>query len=182
VRDAAGNVMAVYEMSDLEDRPKKIDSHFYGSSRIGVVTSDSIPPGSVDIQSAFGSGILYTFTRSEKLYELSNHLGNVLATVSDKKLQHRSNNATVDYYLANVVSAQDYYSFGMLMPGRKFSSGSYRYGFNGKENDNEVKGEGNTVDYGMRVYDSRLGRASSVDPYAYKYPHLSTYQFFSNTW
>jgi hypothetical protein len=42
----------------------------------------------------------------------------------------------------------------MMMPGRKFSAGSgYRYGFNGKENDNEVKGEGNQQDYGMRIYD-----------------------------
>ena len=26
---------------------------------------------------------------------------------------------------------------------------AYRYGFNGKENDNEVKGEGNQQDYGI---------------------------------
>jgi hypothetical protein len=37
------------------------------------------------------------------------------------------------------------------------SSGSYRYGFNGKENDNEVKGAGNQQDYGMRIYDPRWG-------------------------
>ncbi len=51
------------------------------------------------------------------------------------------------------------------MPGRKFDAGSsYRYGFNGKENDNEVKGEGNQQDYGMRIYDPRLERFLSVDP------------------
>jgi len=42
--------------------------------------------------------------------------------------------------------------------------GYYRYGFNGKENDNEVKGSGNQQDYGMRIYDPRLGRFLSVDP------------------
>ncbi len=26
-----------------------------------------------------------------------------------------------------------------------------RYGFNGKENDNEVKGDGNSVDFGARI-------------------------------
>lgn len=56
----------------------------------------------------------------------------------------------------------------------------YRYGFNGKENDNEVKGEGNQQDYGMRVYDPRLGRFLSVDPLTKKYPWNSTYAFAEN--
>ena len=68
-----------------------------------------------------------------------------------------------------------------MMPGRKYEAGnSYRYGFNGKENDNEVKGEGNEVDYGLRVYDPRLGRFLSTDPIAYQYPQLTPYQFASN--
>jgi len=57
----------------------------------------------------------------------------------------------------------------------------YRYGFNGKENDNEVKGEGNQQDYGMRIYDARLGRFLSVDPIYKQYPELTPYQFASNT-
>ncbi|MFN4974085.1 MAG: RHS repeat-associated core domain-containing protein, partial [Bacteroidota bacterium] len=51
----------------------------------------------------------------------------------------------------------------MQMPGRK-SSGGYRYGFNGKENDNEVSGQGNWQDYGERMYSPRLGRFPSPDP------------------
>jgi hypothetical protein len=47
---------------------------------------------------------------------------------------------------------------------RQWSLGGYRYGFNGKENDNEVKGERNQPDYGMRVYVPRLGKFLSVDP------------------
>ncbi len=67
------------------------------------------------------------------------------------------------------------------MPGRKYSAGSgYRYGFNGKENDNEVKGEGNQQDYGMRIYDPRLGRFLSVDPLSAEYPWNSTYAFAEN--
>jgi len=67
------------------------------------------------------------------------------------------------------------------MPGRSYQSEKYRYGFNGKENDNEVKGEGNQQDYGMRIYDPRLGRFLSVDLLTPNYPMLTPYQFASNT-
>jgi RHS repeat-associated protein len=67
------------------------------------------------------------------------------------------------------------------MPGRKYSAGTqYRYGFNGKENDIEVKEEGNQQDYGMRVYDPRLGKFLSVDPLMPDYPFYSPYQFAGN--
>jgi RHS repeat-associated protein len=69
----------------------------------------------------------------------------------------------------------------MLMPGRGYSAtGAYRYGFNWKENDNEVKGEGGQQDYGMRIYDPRLGRFLSVDPLMKEYPWNSTYAFAEN--
>ena len=115
--------------------------------------------------------------------ELANHLGNVLVTISDKRIPMLTNGGALSYYDADVVSAQDYYPFGMQIPGRKFeqANSSYRYGFNGKENDNEVKGEGNQQDYGMRIYDGRLGRFLSVDPITKNYPMLTPYQFASNT-
>ena len=70
----------------------------------------------------------------------------------------------------------------MLQPGRKYSGGSgYRYGFNGKENDKEVKGDGNQQDYGMRIYDPRVGKFLSIDPLTKKYPWLTAYQFSSNS-
>lgn len=68
----------------------------------------------------------------------------------------------------------------MIQPGRKYSVDRYRYGFNGKENDNDVKGEANLQDYGMRIYDPRLGRFLSVDPLIKEYPELTAYQFASN--
>jgi RHS repeat-associated protein len=58
--------------------------------------------------------------------------------------------------------------------------GAYRYGFNGKENDNEVKGAGLQLDYGFRIYDSRLGRFLSVDPLFKTYPYYTPYQYASN--
>ena len=114
-------------------------------------------------------------------YELSNHLGNVLSAISDKKTGNDSS-GIVNYYIAEVLSQNDYYPFGMMMPGRKYTAeDGYRYGFNGKENDNEVKGEGNQQDYGMRIYDPSLGKFLSVDPLTKDYPELTPYQFASNT-
>ena len=57
------------------------------------------------------------------------------------------------------------------MPGRVFmSSVNYRYGFNGKEKDEEtVSGGGPTYDYGFRIYNPGLGRFLSIDPLAKKY-------------
>ncbi|GAB2808259.1 hypothetical protein GCM10027043_04180 [Ferruginibacter profundus] len=127
-----------------------------------------------------GNAELFTFTTGNKFFELSNYLGNVLATVSDKHIGVDSNsNGYSDYYLADVVTANDYYPFGMQMPGRKYSAGSgYRYGFNGKENDKDA-GEG-VQDYGLRVYDSRLGKFLSVDPLTKSYPHYTPYSFAGN--
>ena len=67
-----------------------------------------------------------------------------------------------------------------LLKSRKFYF-SYRYGFNGKENDNEVKGmTGSQQDYGMRIYDPRLGRFLSEDPLKKDFPFYTPYQFASN--
>lgn len=57
----------------------------------------------------------------------------------------------------------------------------YRYGFNGKEKDDEVKGNGNSLDYGARIFDPRLGRWLSLDPLFAKYPYASPYNFALNT-
>ena len=67
------------------------------------------------------------------------------------------------------------------MPGRKFNASSlYRYGFNGKENDNEVADNGNQYDYGFRIYNPRIARFLSVDPLIKRFPKYSPYQFAGN--
>jgi RHS repeat-associated protein len=115
-------------------------------------------------------------------------------TTSNLKVFNGTNNGTavtfyidnvnvskVGYYTACVVNAQDYYPYGMLMPGRSpISSIGYRFGFNGMEKDDEFKTNGNSYDFGARIYDPRLGRFLSVDPLSKKYPELSPYQFASN--
>ncbi len=116
----------------------------------------------------------------KQIFELSNHLGNVLATITDKKLQVSTNTTSTAYFEADVQSVQDYYAFGMQMPGRKLSGG-YRYGFNGKEMDNDISGTGNKLDFGARIYDSRLGRWLSVDPKAKDFPSEAPYIFGGNS-
>jgi RHS repeat-associated protein len=188
VRDATGNVMSVYESGKPavhEGHLTQTEVHLYGSSRLGVlrrsVNVDTIPTPPDNSLPLLGTRLNVNFGRGDKLFELNNHLGNVLVTVNDKKLGVSSNNTTIDYFNAQVVSAQDYYPFGMLQPGRSVNASGYRYGFNGKENDNEVKGEGNQQDYGMRVYDPRIGKFLSVDPLTKNYPWYTPYQFAGNT-
>jgi|APSaa5957512622_1039677.scaffolds.fasta_scaffold12945_2 RHS repeat-associated protein len=54
-------------------------------------------------------------------------------------------------------------------------SNAYRFGFNGKENDPAIKGTGNSLDLGARIYDPRLGRFFSVDPKYKEFSFMSPY-------
>jgi len=132
---------------------------------------------------------------NQKQYELKDHLGNVHVVLSDLKKavddgtyvggvkQNNTQDGIVDYYKADVVSATEYYAFGAPMPGRSSPMrGGYRYGFNGKENDEEIVGTGaGTQDYGFRIYNPSLGKFLSVDPLTKKYPHYTPYSFAGNT-
>jgi RHS repeat-associated protein len=123
-----------------------------------------------------------------KTYELSNHLGNVLTTVTDRKRARIGFVAVpvigfgiaVTHYQPEVTSISGYYPFGMITPDSLNRVSEYRYGFQGQEMDNEVKGEGNSVNYKYRMHDPRIGRFFAVDPLAAKYPHNSTYAFSEN--
>jgi len=66
------------------------------------------------------------------------------------------------------------------MPGRQYQASDYRYGFNDKEKDDEIKGNGNSLDFGARMYDTRLGRFLSIDPKYQEYPDWSPYLFAAN--
>jgi len=73
-------------------------------------------------------------------------------------------------------SMQGYDPFGSLLPGRNYSSNSYRHGFNGMEKDDEMHGAtGTSYDFGARIYDARVGRWLSLDPLASKYAAWSAY-------
>ncbi len=56
----------------------------------------------------------------------------------------------------------------------------YRYGFQGQEQDNELKGNGNSVNFKYRMHDPRIGRFFAVDPLSPHYPWNSPYAFSEN--
>jgi RHS repeat-associated protein len=117
----------------------------------------------------------------QKVYEMANHLGNVLVAVSDGRFVLNSG-SNVTGYTAVVKSAMDYSVFGVALSGRTFSSPSFKYGFNGKEKDAEMYGsDGSSYDFGARMYDARVGRWLSCDPLEDNYPSLTTYNFSANS-
>ncbi|MEQ1676014.1 MAG: DUF6443 domain-containing protein, partial [Chitinophagaceae bacterium] len=128
IRDAQGNVLAVYSKKNGE-AIKWDEQHLYGNSRLGMWKWDTIVPAGPPMVGSNGTPIYDSLLSGSRTYELSNHLGNVLTTISDKKVGHNNGAGVVDYYLAEVLTANDYYPFGMMMPGRSFSAVSgYRYG------------------------------------------------------
>jgi hypothetical protein len=138
---------------------------------------------------ALGAGYTSTMQRGNKKYELVDHRGNVLVVVSDRKLgiddgvyqmqcypcfpgiacppctyNHIDFNpdGLVDYYVADVISAADNYSFGMAMPNRTYQPDQYRFSINGQEKSNELNANLTTALFWE--YDSRVGRRWNVDP------------------
>jgi RHS repeat-associated protein len=114
-------------------------------------------------------------------YELANHLGNVLSTVSDRRLAVASG-SLVSYYRADEKSYADYDPYGMLLPGR-FGGGfaDQNFGFQGQLKDDELNSSvGTSYAFEYRVHDPRVGRFLSVDPLAQKYPYYSFYAFSGN--
>jgi len=80
-----------------------------------------------------------------------------------------------------VLSTQDDYPGGSIMPGRSYNANGYRYGFNGHEKVDEVHGvTGSWLSFGDYGYDTRIGRRPSPDPHQIKYPSISPYAGFND--
>jgi len=175
VRDASGNTMATYQDKENDANLYLQEQNIFGSSRVGVVNRNlnlTVPVPATNI---------FTHTVGKKSLELSNHLGSVLTTVSDRKIPIDANSDNiVDFYLADVLSATDYYAGGMAMPGRSFNATNTRFGFCSYEKDDEVSGSGNAYDFEGYGYDPRLMRRKSPDPKSNKYPFISPYAYALN--
>jgi RHS repeat-associated protein len=206
LHDAQGNVMAMYRHSNsLNPYTNMVSESYtieewslYGSSRLGVRKVDKLADVIVLasrnytwINNTMTNEVIAPTTSIEykkyrylgaKTFELTNHLGNVIATISDRKLmvQDAQNIGYVHHYTPEILSIGEQYAFGMSMPGRTFSVENYRYGFNGKENQDELLGEDNAQDFGARMYDGRLGRWWGLDPNQNSYAHLSPYNAMEN--
>ncbi len=125
---------------------------------------------------ASGSGPQLSYRRKGiRQYELTDHLGNVRAVIGDRL--KTDNTSTVTAYKPDILSATDYFPFGMQMPGRVVSGSEYRYGFNGMEKDDA---EGNRYTTLFRLNDVRTGRWLSVDPKTTSLPWQSPYCSMDN--
>ena len=183
IRDAQGNVMSIYTLDHLITPPEAPETlglmlterSIYGSSRIGTENPNELLART---DSTLSPSIDFVQTVGDKKYELSNHLGNVLQVVTDRKLGIDDGTGDIDYYIADVISQSDYYPFGMIMSGRNESADDYRYGFNGMEKDDEVSGSNNSYSAPYWQYDPRVGRRWNRDPV--DHVNYSSYLAYSN--
>jgi hypothetical protein len=162
IRDAQGNVMAIYEWKN-SDTLKLKELIMYGSDRLGThnwqkllyTNAGGVVPVSADWPMTPTLGRV-----GNRQFELKNHLGNVMATITDRKTFVAATNS----YVPTIVTVQDYYPFGAPMPERSFNTQNYRYGWNTQERIDEIKGVGNHNTAKFWEYDTRLGRRWNLDP------------------
>lgn len=186
----------------LEDKLTLLDFNIAGAGRLGIANANLhintiktqflnnqiaySPQGAANLTSSSSTVYIATISSNKtqfylgnKNYELSNHLGNVLAVVSDRK--HLVDDGVYDpntgaqtsisldnlgdYFVPEYQSFGLYYAYGAAIPGSTYatSNGQYRFGFNGMEKTNEVFGSSNEYTTEFRQLDSRLGRWFSKD-------------------
>ncbi len=197
IEDLGGNIKIIKALT-LDEQ------HIYGSSRHGIRKPKAVLASKTyELEEIGENGELssigystdstiswlnyryFTRTLTKKQYELSNHLGNVLATILDRKTPviEEEGGDTLLYYIADVSTAQYYYAFGSVIQEMKYAhveegdTAGYIFGFNGKEYDIETK----LQDYGFRIYNNGIGKFLSVDPLTDDYPFYSPYHFAGNT-
>ena len=175
VSDANGNILATYRQGNGNTIWES--AYLYGASRIGEYRAEKCLDGPCSTSSPPPPADHFYRKVGKRRYELSNHLGNILATVSDRKVSTDDGLGNFEGYEAEIVMAQDYFPFGMQMEDRVVS-GAYRFGFNGQEKDDEILGSGNSYTAEYWQYDSRLGRRWNLDPKPD--PSISEYATFIN--
>jgi RHS repeat-associated protein len=210
IRDAQGNHLTTIDRKFIEtdtyeatDRLSITETVMYGSDRLGTRTTnpdenllaqqafthsganefgeyqDLTPTGDLELNDAPTD--LHNSYEGAKHYELKNHLGNVLATVSDKRDVEVDASYNVESYTAKVSNVSFYYPFGSLMPEISDFGGGHRFGFQGQQKDNEVRNvNGGHITFKYRPYNPDLGRFWSVDPLTRKYPFYSPFAFSGN--
>ncbi|WP_083925438.1 RHS repeat protein [Psychroflexus tropicus] len=139
VRDVSGTVLSIYESEALSNP-------LVGSKNQPVLKENPV----------YGNSRIGLIKRGAEniqggtyVYQLTDHLGNVRAVVMEDSKG-----------IMSLINQTDYYPFGMPMPNRNVE-GDYRYGYQGQEKDAETGKEA----FELRLWDGRIGRWLSPDPY-----------------
>ena len=178
IRDAQGNVMAVYKHTQPGGAPelRLEEMHIHGASRLGMT---SIRNNEMITSANPTDDGVFTRTIGETRYELSNHLGNVLSVITDIKIA-QDNMGSLDHYTAQVIMYSDYYPYGAPMdnPTNTLTDRNcgwgYRYGYNSTEICTSDLGYHSNITE-FRLFDGRLARWNSTDPKWLEFPWQSTY-------
>src|ERR1035437_6540785 len=101
---------------------KLLDHQMYGMGRVGTYNVNEVLGSSQNQDTPANEP-------AKQFFEITDHLGSVRAVVSGLKKADGN---------ADIVQITDYHEFGQKMQGRSFVSQNYRFGFNGKENDQEI--------------------------------------------
>ncbi|OFY82862.1 MAG: hypothetical protein A3F72_01890 [Bacteroidetes bacterium RIFCSPLOWO2_12_FULL_35_15] len=174
VLDASGNIMSTYkhEGTGGSESFKQIEKHIYGSSLLGIASEEK------ELIGATVSTTNFSRTLGNKNYTGNNHLGNDLVIFTDKKIEYDNNtDGTIDYFTANLTSAKDYGVYGEYLTNRVFTPDAFPNSFNGKRDDEELKGWQN---YGYRNYLKGRRGFDRVDPLTAEYPWNSPFCFAEN--
>ncbi|MGH1336865.1 MAG: RHS repeat domain-containing protein [Aureispira sp.] len=200
VNDVSGNKMSIYERG-YEYRAGHRNAYrtyyrlkeqlLYGSDRLGTRKGNirlfnnkytGLPEelyAGWDINTKVYAANTNPFVSGRRLlgrkeYDLTDHLGNVTTQLSDRK----TGTLFTNDIQAQVLSYQQYFPFGWNQPGRSVNSDKARFGFNGKEDDEELSN--GSQDFGARYYDARVGRWWGIDPLSQKFTEWSPYNFVTN--
>jgi len=156
VKDATGNIMATYIKATLVNSGHLSTKEFnkYGSDLLG--TEKLV----IDVQTPPSPPEIVTFERGITDYLLNDHRGNNMSMVTDKKLQHSTDGATIDYYLADVRTASYYSAYGAIS--KSFNDGQIDLAHNRQKRSLEISESAQTALYWE--YNGDVGVRWNVDP------------------
>ena len=176
IRDPKGKQLAIYKSrnDDGQIEPAKVEEYtIYGSDQIGTRYMDAparlYPP--------------LVKSRHRVHYHLKNHLGNILSTITDRRVGYYDV-ATQEFhhYEPEQYDSRDYYAFGSESRSCEnpwVPKHTTKQGFNNKEKSHKTNSQTN-YDYGFRIYNAGIGKFLSVDPLTKKFPWWTPYQFAGN--
>ncbi|MBI2967242.1 MAG: hypothetical protein HYY40_05450 [Bacteroidetes bacterium] len=186
VRDASGNIMAIYEktlvQNKYEYRLKEIP--IYGSAMVGeykpnvLVKEVNVNNGNITVPT-LTSTTIYTRNLGKRELTVNDHLSSVRCVLGDRKFSTITGGVPTDF-TSEVLSVQNTYPGGFLEVGRNYNTTQSRFGYTGKESIDEVYGVKNLYDLDERLYDPRILRIPTTDALFRSYPWYTPYQYAGN--